>query len=300
MAHRMNLNVIAECVETAEQMQFLQAHECDQAQGYYFAKPMPAEELEVLWTESGGGFADLVAVAADRNEREVFASAWPEFAAFVAALLAGSREDSIAIVERRLADGHGLVEVDRQLVQPALYCIGEKWRGREVSVAQEHLATALALSVMAQGLRRSPAPVPNGRKVLLACVRDNHHAVGLQMVADAFTLAGWDVHFLGANVPSDAVVEHALQWRPDLLALSATLPEHVRELRITADQLRNALGGACPPILVGGQGFNAAEFSAEEWGGAILVSDPEAAVIAGARACMPEAIATAPECPTAA
>lgn len=49
MAHRMHLSVVAEGVETKEQMKRLQAVECDFAQGYYFAKPMPAAEFEELW-----------------------------------------------------------------------------------------------------------------------------------------------------------------------------------------------------------------------------------------------------------
>ena len=54
MAHRLNLKVIAECVETAEQLEFLRANGCDQAQGYYLARPMPAQEVEQLWQASGG------------------------------------------------------------------------------------------------------------------------------------------------------------------------------------------------------------------------------------------------------
>ncbi|MDQ3056920.1 MAG: EAL domain-containing protein, partial [Pseudomonadota bacterium] len=54
MAHRLNLTVIAECVETAEQLEFLRANDCDQAQGYYLARPMPVGELEHLWQTSGG------------------------------------------------------------------------------------------------------------------------------------------------------------------------------------------------------------------------------------------------------
>lgn len=48
MAHRANLDVVAEGVETREQMFRLQAVGCDYAQGYFFAKPMPAEEYEEL------------------------------------------------------------------------------------------------------------------------------------------------------------------------------------------------------------------------------------------------------------
>jgi EAL domain-containing protein (putative c-di-GMP-specific phosphodiesterase class I) len=54
LAHRLNLQVIAECVETAEQLEFLRAHGCDQIQGYHLARPMPADELERLWRATFG------------------------------------------------------------------------------------------------------------------------------------------------------------------------------------------------------------------------------------------------------
>lgn len=48
------LRVIAEGVETAEQLDFLRSHGCDEAQGFHIARPMPASGLERLWRESGG------------------------------------------------------------------------------------------------------------------------------------------------------------------------------------------------------------------------------------------------------
>ncbi len=45
MAHELDLKVLAEGVETQQQLAFLQAHQCDFVQGYYFAKPMPAQIL---------------------------------------------------------------------------------------------------------------------------------------------------------------------------------------------------------------------------------------------------------------
>ena len=51
MAHKMHLNVVAEGVETEEQMKRLQKAGCDYAQGYFLAKPMPVAEFEKLWKE---------------------------------------------------------------------------------------------------------------------------------------------------------------------------------------------------------------------------------------------------------
>ena len=48
LAHRLDLKVIAEGVETKEQADFLRNYGCDYFQGFYFAKPMPQEEFEAL------------------------------------------------------------------------------------------------------------------------------------------------------------------------------------------------------------------------------------------------------------
>lgn len=40
MSHRLQLDVVAEGVETKEQLAFLQAHDCERVQGYYFSKPL--------------------------------------------------------------------------------------------------------------------------------------------------------------------------------------------------------------------------------------------------------------------
>lgn len=49
MAHNLDLNVIAEGVETEDQLSFLKDRHCNQAQGYLFNRPLPAEDIQRLY-----------------------------------------------------------------------------------------------------------------------------------------------------------------------------------------------------------------------------------------------------------
>jgi diguanylate cyclase (GGDEF)-like protein len=68
MARSLKLRVIAEGVETVEELAFLQSHQCDEAQGYYFGQPMPSQEFAEL-LERGL----LETVAAEDLERRIAA-----------------------------------------------------------------------------------------------------------------------------------------------------------------------------------------------------------------------------------
>ena len=48
MGRSLKLRVVAEGVETQQELAFLQAHQCDEAQGYYFGRPMPADQFAGL------------------------------------------------------------------------------------------------------------------------------------------------------------------------------------------------------------------------------------------------------------
>lgn len=185
---------------------------------------------------------------------------WPECAAFTEALLAGDKCAALAQFDACLVNGRNLIDVEQNLVQAALYRIGKLWQNNQVTVAQEHLATAIAQMVMTRAMMKSSIPSSNGRLVVLACVEGNMHAVGLHMVADAFQLAGWEVQILGANVPSEALIAHVIAIEPDLLGLSVAFAHQLMGVRKVITGLTQLLGCQRPPVIVGGLAIN--QFSA--------------------------------------
>jgi methanogenic corrinoid protein MtbC1 len=208
---------------------------------------------------------------------------WPEAAAFEAALLSGDQREALAVVNRCLDTDRTLVETELHVIQPALYHIGEQWQSNQVSVAQEHLATAIAQSVMTIALVHSLPVAPIGKRVLLACVEGNYHAVGLRMVADAFHFGGWDVQYLGANVPTSALVKQVEQWQPDLVALSVAFPQQLQAARRIIKALHERFGTARPAVIVGGLAINRFKPLADAIGADASAVDAEEAVTAARR-----------------
>ncbi|WP_409524121.1 putative bifunctional diguanylate cyclase/phosphodiesterase [Nitrincola sp. MINF-07-Sa-05] len=51
IGHNLGLKVVAEGVETHEQLDFLLSQDCDEVQGFYFSKPLPAEDIALLMTD---------------------------------------------------------------------------------------------------------------------------------------------------------------------------------------------------------------------------------------------------------
>jgi methanogenic corrinoid protein MtbC1 len=168
------------------------------------------------------------------------------------ALVSGYRDTAVRRVVEAMARGASLVDVSVDLVQPALYQIGKLWEHNCISVAQEHLATAITQNALAAGFARAEFREPNGRSAVFACVEDNHHGIGVRMVSDAFEVAGWDVSFLGTNTPTPAIVSFVAETNPNLLGLSAGLAHHVITLRDVIARVRAEMGNSAPQIIIGG------------------------------------------------
>ena len=127
--------------------------------------------------------------------------------------------------------------------------IGRLWQRNEISIAQEHMATAISQLALSELFRHEPPPRPNGRKVIVACVDGELHDFPARLVADELDVAGFDVRFLGASVPLDALLSFIAREDPDLLVITATMAVHADNLRTAVTRIRTIAPGL--PIAVG-------------------------------------------------
>lgn len=153
-----------------------------------------------------------------------------------------------------LQRGMGIEALYGRVIAPAMWRIGSLWEEGAITVADEHLATALTHRVMASvyGASFGWAGSRPGR-ILLAAVEGERHALGLRMAADVLELSGYEVNYLGGDVPLDALSSAVASREPDLIGLSSTLPSDGSSLKAAAAHLGDAFTDI--PILLGGQGI---------------------------------------------
>lgn len=186
---------------------------------------------------------------------------------YLDALRAADGPGAYRIAADALGGGMSVPELYQRVIAPAMHEIGELWEKGALSVADEHLATALTNRVLAAV--RPPVrveagtggPVADGkRSALLAAVEGEQHSLGLRMAADILEDAGFRTIYLGADVPTDALLQAVEAFSPDLLVIAATMPSLVPQLEAVASAVRSShpelellIGGpAASPRIDGG------------------------------------------------
>jgi MerR family transcriptional regulator, light-induced transcriptional regulator len=172
---------------------------------------------------------------------------------FLRALIGGDRARCAGLVREFQEINPSPVALYEHLFKAALYEVGTLWEKNLISVATEHLSTALVEALMNEQYDRLKPDQRNGRTLVAAAVEDEKHQVGIKMVADIFAMHGWDSRFLGAGIPTGELLRYAETVQPDLFALSLSVYFHVPKLEEMLRQVTATFPRV--PIVVGGQAF---------------------------------------------
>ena len=165
---------------------------------------------------------------------------------------AAARNDSGAV--NRLLDhafALDLTTACTEVVWPLLVAVGEAWHTGGITIAQEHLVTSCVRSRLERKLAEGRAAV-HGRAVL-ACGPGERHELGLLMLAVMLRADGWQVAYLGADLPVADSVEHARGAGAGLLGFSVGTASAAEALEAGLRQVERPQG---LEILVGGLAAN--------------------------------------------
>jgi methanogenic corrinoid protein MtbC1 len=197
---------------------------------------------------------------------------------YVAALRVGDEPAARATVTRAVSGGMGVNEIYLRMFTPSMVTIGELWERNELTVAEEHLATAITdrlIGELSPSFALPEQPDAPGT-ALIGCVAGERHALGPRMLADLFRRRGWRVLYLGSDVPTDDWVALAVRYHADLVAISVGMRLHLTSVRTLIERLREVLPDLL--VLVGGAAFAQSPDLWRELGADLYNADTTAAV----------------------
>lgn len=185
---------------------------------------------------------------------------------FLRAILHGERKAATGIALESLSAAKRVLEVYVGVFQEALYEVGRLWESNQITVAEEHMATAVTQYVISQAYTHIPVSKARRGKLVMTGVSGELHQVGAHMVSDVLEAEGYDVRFLGTNLPHSGIVAAVSEHKADVVGISVTMLFNIPQaIRLVAD-LRASLGDRMPRIVVGGAAFRSAPELARELG----------------------------------
>ncbi len=197
---------------------------------------------------------------------------------YVEHLLAGDDDVCLAEGQARAVDLAGLHGLYVDLITPAQYRVGELWERGEISVAGEHLATAINSFVASTCYAALAGSASGGARALVACTPGELHELGPRLLADLLECDGWDVDFYGSSMPVRDLAGAIRERKPRVVGLSTALVLHLGSVKATIAGIREALGEETPPIMVGGNAFRGGEDLWRQVGADLYAPDASAAV----------------------
>jgi methylmalonyl-CoA mutase cobalamin-binding subunit len=130
------------------------------------------------------------------------------------------------------------------VLQPALIEIGRRWESGQLTTSAEHFASAFVQRKVNALYNVSRPDVGKG-PIVAACVEGEEHELGLLFTSLFLSRSGYQIIYLGSNLPAVDLVSAVQSLRPPLVLLSATTHETIPAMERTIRLLRDTIE---PPL----------------------------------------------------
>jgi MerR family transcriptional regulator, light-induced transcriptional regulator len=231
---------------------------------------LPIDELARLNEEIGGAREGAAASEGERSRADEAKHIGESIAAALQATRRLDAPELHAVLERAAVTLGVPVFID-EVVAPVLVRVGHGWAEGSVSVAQEHMATAVFRRLLGWLLRvyevKGTAP-----RLVVATPPRQVHELGALMVAASAAAEGWRVTYLGADLPVADLVSAVAQTGARAVAVSAVYVPEGADLLAALGEMRAGLPERVP-LLVGGAATR--DMEGEAAGARVIGSLPE-------------------------
>ena len=189
-------------------------------------------------------------------------------------LLMGNGKQSLEYAKEIVDQGASIEDLYLKVITYAMYEVGLQWQNGEISTAQEHLATSIVSRIISLIYLEQSFQLQEKGNIIVSSSMNELHELGARIIADFLELDGWDVTYLGANTPNDALLQSITQIKPKFIVLSVTMSYNIEHIKALIEQIRTNQKIAHTKIIIGGYAFSFDNNPKNKLNADLITSDP--------------------------
>ena len=233
--------------------------------GHALRVRLPAPDGDIATSFISSGIERCLSGAAKTEPAQPLGQFGELTTLYTDAAIRGYRRPALNLLLEAVRQGHPVIDIYSDVLQTAMYRIGRLWEENKITVAQEHMATAITQFVIGHLYPLIDREVGFRGKLVLTGVQGEFHQVGALMVADVLEAAGWDVRFLGTDTPINGVLGAIEEHEAGLFGISATMLFNLSSVSRLVDSVRAKFGHQIR-IMLGGGAFRSVPLLYKEFG----------------------------------
>jgi corrinoid protein of di/trimethylamine methyltransferase len=177
------------------------------------------------------------------------------FAEMKESIIGGDRDAAVRLAQQALQQGVDAAEAINEGFVKGIQIVGERYGNEEIFLPELVMAADAMMSatdLLQAAIRESGDSVRFAGRGIAGTVEGDIHEIGIRLVTAMLVANGYDVHYLGCDVPASQFVEKAVELQPDLILLSALLTTTMVHQREVIEALDEAGLRSRVRVLVGG------------------------------------------------
>lgn len=161
------------------------------------------------------------------------------------------REIVLNLIDSNLS----LHEIYKNYLVRALKETGTLWEKEEMPIWKEHFISETTLEYMALIKSQQITEIETVQPLLAIVPGAETHSIGIRMISDELEMIGYQVIFLGNNIPADNILAAIRENKPAAVLMSVTMRQHIDSVTLLIDKIKQSFGTNAPAILIGGAAF---------------------------------------------
>ena len=178
-----------------------------------------------------------------------------EYEEFLELLEAENKQGAVHYALNLLESGKmDVITLYTHILTPSLNNMKCRLEDKRICIWKEHVRTAIVRTIVEccyPYVIKNAAPVSKNKTAVVISPPEEYHDLGARMVADFFTICGWDAIFVGGNTPYGDFYNASEIIRPEVIAISISNYYTIVEAKKIIADLKALLGDTVK-IMVGG------------------------------------------------